>query len=57
MDIGARQGNGMENVVVLARRHVDDIKIKYDYLMYNDHDVEYELEFYGLGVLIEIEIS
>ena len=46
-----------ENAIVLDRNHVEDIMINYGYLMYNDYDYEYELTFYGLGVLMEIEIS
>ena len=45
------------NDVVLARNHVEDIMINYGYLMYNNYDDGYELTFYGLGVLMEIEIS
>ena len=43
------------NVVVLATNHVEGIMINHGYLMYNNY--ENELKFYGLGVLMEIEIS
>ena len=47
----------MGKCVVLARNHVEDIIINYGYLMYNDYGDVYELAFYFLDVLIEIEIS